>query len=874
MSPEFTKEALQIFNESYSAEDRKRFVRERCGDDTDLLLEVESLLAAEEESQDFMEEPLLSLSDKPSSSFNVGDVIGKYRIDQALGEGGMGAVYLATREEPGFEVQAAIKLIRPGRDGEQVISRFLKEHEFLSKLDHQNIAKPFDRGTTPDGLPYLVMEYIQGEPIDRYCDLNKLSTAARLKLFRKVCEAVHFAHQNLIVHRDLKPANILVNRHGEPKLLDFGVAGMVNPSPYSTSAETLRQTSNGFLGTLKYASPEQVRNDEQLTTASDIYSLGILLYQLLTGHYPFQKWTDSFLDLVNAICEKAPEKPSTAVGLMEDVHTSDGTQTTLTPKVVSDARSDDPGHLRRSLSGDLDKIVLKALSKQPEDRYRSAQELADDIDRHLKGLPISAREPTLLYQLTKFYQRHTGSVVTGAGMLLLIITFGFVAFWLWQREQDAHEKTEQALMVSDILVELYEVQNPGQDGDRITAKSLLDEAVPYIERAIELDGQPEKQKELLRSQVPVNLPGLLEAFGWAYYGLGIYDEADRWLTEGLVRHRQETETPNQDFVTNLLRLSAVRGARERPQEARSLRDEALEILHRKETDNQRMASLLNEMGLLLLDRGDLDTAAAIFEESVAMKRRLHGNSDASLSIALTNLGKIYEALGEYQKAEAAYGESLGIKEEIYGEDAKELAVLQNNLAVLLTDLGLLEPERQQKLWSEAEKLFGKSLDARLKSNSPDHPRIARVYKNRALLLTYRGELRNAEAQLDQALEIFRAHYGEDDPAVAETLRNRAVMFVAANRPEEAESDARQAAEIFRGAFQAKDWRTADAESILGECLLALNRRQEATGLLENSLAIIEAEKGERARATWEARRRVERLRSTPEELEEGGAAGG
>ncbi len=450
---------------------------------------------------------------------------------------------------------------------------------------------------------------------------------------------------------------------------------------------------------------------------------------------------------------------------------------------------------------------------------------------------------------------------TAVGSLLFIVVLGLYALWLWQQERRLGDEAQEALFVSELIVELFSVRNPGRDGGRITAKSLLDGAVPYIEQAIELDDLPEQQNELLGSQVSVNLPDLLEVFGWAYYGLGIYDEAERWLTEALAHRRQKEQAPDQSLVINLLRLSAARSARERPQEARSLRDEALEILRRKETDNQRMVSLLNELGLLLLDRGDLDTTAAIFEASVAMKRRLHGNSDVSLSTTLTNLGKIYETLGEYQKAETAYLESLRIKEEIYGEDAKELAVLQNNLAVLLTDLGLLEPERQQKLWSEAEELFGKSLDARLKSNPPDHPRIARIYKNRALLLTYRGELRKAEVQLDQALEIFRAHYGEDDPAVAETLRNRAVMLVAASRPEEAEGDARQAAEILRNAFQVKDWRTADAESILGECLLALNRRQEARELLENSLAIIEAEKGERARATWEARRRLQAMRA-------------
>ncbi|MEE8526824.1 MAG: tetratricopeptide repeat protein, partial [Thermoanaerobaculia bacterium] len=285
------------------------------------------------------------------------------------------------------------------------------------------------------------------------------------------------------------------------------------------------------------------------------------------------------------------------------------------------------------------------------------------------------------------------------------------------------------------------------------------------------------------------------------------------------------------------------------------------ILRREAVDNLRLAQLLNEMALLLLDRGDLENAAAIFEESVAMKKRLVGDREVSVSIALTNLGKVREMLGRYQEAEAAYRESLRIKQALYGEGAEELAILENNLAVLLTDLGQLEPERRGNLWQEAEELFRRSLEARLEGSPPDDPRIAKVHKNRALLLTFRGELEAAEPLLDEALAIFRSHYGDDDRAVAETLRNRAVMLHAAGRFEAAESDAGRAAEIFNAAFGAEDWRTADAESIRGECLLDLSRVEEAAAMLNKSLAIIEGEKGEQARAAWEARRRLERLRS-------------
>ena len=875
MIPQHKKEALRILDESWhrSGEDRRVFLDGACGNNAQLRREVDSLIEAAEEAGGFLSEPLLSLPRPSNGELRAGDTIGQYRILRSLGRGGMGVVYLAVRDEPDFDVQVAIKVVRPDRNGQDVLDRFFQEQGFLAQLDHPNIVRPFDRGTTGAGSPYLVMEYVQGVRIDRYCESRKLSTAERLGLFRKVCSSVHFAHQNLIVHRDLKPANILVTPQGEPKLLDFGIARLVEPSPFSTSAETLRQTTSGFLGTLRYASPEQVKNDA-VTTASDVYSLGILLYELLTGHYPFQKWSHSFLYLSRAICEEDPEKPSTAIGIREEVRSADGEKVTLTPERVSATRGGDPGYLKRRLSGDLDSIVLKALSKDSRHRYASAEELSEDLGRHLDGLPVSAREATFGYQLGKFFRRHTAKVVPPIVIVLLIIVFGFAALWLWQREEEAKEARERALFVQDYLSALFELRNPGAEGSDVTARQLVDDGVADLEKAMRMADLPEEERDRLKSQLPSDLPGLMDAFGWAYYGLGAYDEAEKWLAEALSRRRESGDPPDADLVITLLHLSAVRSALGQQDDASTLRAEALEILEGGRVDDLRLAQLLNQMALPLTRRGDLEAAAEVWEVTLAMKRRLLGDSDASVAIGLTNLGGTLERLGRYEEAERAYRESLDIKTELYGEDSEELATVQNDLAVLLRDLGLFHLDRREQHWSEAEDLFRRSLEARRRAEPAKPERAAIVLNNWALLEQYRGHLEEAKSFYDEALEIFRDRYGEGDRAVGVVLRNRATLHQAAGRPAEAEGDARQALQILGEAMNPGHWRLADAENVLGGCLLDLGRMDEAAPLIERSLPVIEAAKGEGSRTAWEARERLERLQAAFARGAEPGSQGG
>jgi len=297
----------------------------------------------------------------------------------------MGAVYLARRADDEFQRQVAIKLIRRGMDTDFIIRRFRHERQILADLDHPHIGRLLDGGTTTDGLPYFVMEYVEGQPIYQYCDEHRLSIAERLKLFRKVCAAVHHAHQRSVIHRDLKPSNILVTNEGFPKLLDFGIAKLLNPDKGSNGMPT---TGPMRLMTLDYASPEQVRG-EPVTVVSDVYSLGVMVYELLTDHRPYRLHRRSVQDLTRAICEDEPERPSIVVNLIEVV-TVKGESFEITPETVSADRDTTPDQLKRLLAGSLDNIVLKALRKEPDKRYQSVQEFAEDIERYLEGFPVSA----------------------------------------------------------------------------------------------------------------------------------------------------------------------------------------------------------------------------------------------------------------------------------------------------------------------------------------------------------------------------------------------------------------------------------------------------------------------------------------------------
>ncbi len=367
------------------------------------------------------------------------DEIPGYRLMGQIGRGGMGTVFLAQRLDDRFRKRVAIKIMRRGVDTDEMIERFQLERQVLGALNHPNIARLFDAGATADGRPYFVMEHVDGLPIDTYCDEHNLTVQERIRLFTKICAAVHYAHQNLIVHRDLKPSNILVTAEGEPKLLDFGIAKLLNPELLGLPALT---RADQRIMTYEYASPEQVQG-QAITTASDVYALGVILYELLTGHRPYQIQRRLHAEAVRVICEAEPERPSTAVSRAATRHTSHGEMHTITAHEIAKRREVQITRLKKSLAGDLDNIVLMAMRKSAHRRYSTAQALAEDLDRHLAGQTVTARAPTFVYRAGKFVRRHRFAVAAASTVLLALLV-GLVAFsWAWQRAE--HARAEEAL---------------------------------------------------------------------------------------------------------------------------------------------------------------------------------------------------------------------------------------------------------------------------------------------------------------------------------------------------------------------------------------------------------------------------------------------
>lgn len=373
-------------------EERQDALRMACGGDLSLITEVERLLDSYHQAGDFLANPTANAGEAETDNL-AGRRIGNYLILELIAHGGMGAVYKAVRADDQFRKEVAIKLIRKGFDSSFVVQRFKAERQILANFDQPNIARLLDGGTTADGRPYLVMEYVDGEPIDVYCESRKLSTDHRLQLFRQVCAAVQFAHQNLVIHRDLKPSNILVTADGVPKLLDFGIAKILDPE--RAGVEDSATVTMVQMMTPEYASPEQFGGG-QLTTATDVYSLGVVLYRLLTGQWPYRTATHSLQEIAKAICEQEPEKASGAVS--------------RTVKLVDGLHSDRIGKLRSQLQGDLDNILLKALRKEPERRYVSVEQFSEDIRRYLAGLPVVARKGTVRYRAGKFVRRNKAAV--------------------------------------------------------------------------------------------------------------------------------------------------------------------------------------------------------------------------------------------------------------------------------------------------------------------------------------------------------------------------------------------------------------------------------------------------------------------------------
>ncbi|MEK7829967.1 MAG: serine/threonine-protein kinase, partial [Acidobacteriota bacterium] len=644
----------------------------------------------------------LSLDAEPMA----GRKIGRYRIVREIGHGGMGSVYLAERADEEYRSQVALKLVRRGLHSNFTLRRFLYERQTLAALHHANIAALLDGGTTEDGLPYLVMEYVEGETIDRYCDNRQLPINERLKLFREVCAAVHYAHQSLIIHRDLKPANLMVTAEGQVKLLDFGIAKILNRE----IAGTLQQTETAVrLMTPEYASPEQVRGGK-ITTASDVYSLGVILYELLTGHRPYQiaSWLPS--DIERAICGTEPVKPSTAVVRREEIPSADGGIRVITPEAVSEARAEAAPKLRRHLSGDLDTIVLMALRKEPERRYASVNGLSEDIRRYLEGLPVAARPDTFGYRTGKFVRRHKAGVAAVALIVLALLAGLFATLWQARRAQrlfnDVRGLSKSVLFEIHDKIQFLEDSNEARE---LIAKRALE----YLDRlAVDTAGDQSLQQELAEAYLKVGdvqgRPG--------FPSLGDRTSALSSYQKSLAIYQKlpgDDPAIRKQIAISLIRIGDVQQMLKSANSLASYEQALQTAESAPELCGREIALCHQRIGVMKARTGDLDGAkphlrlAISMAESVAAKTNdgtaAWCEAQRDLSINLIKDGDVFLVSDDAKTALAQYRRALGISRQIAGcypaqIYQRELAIsfdkVGNGLAALDNAQGALDEYRE------------------------------------------------------------------------------------------------------------------------------------------------------------------------------------
>lgn len=782
---------------------RTTFLDQACASDPTLRSEVEALLAADEEAGDFLAATVGggTILAEPPDPDRMGERIGPYRIERELGRGGMSTVYLAVRDDDEYRQSVALKLLRPGMDSEDILRRFRRERQILANLDHPHIARLLDGGTAPDGRPYFVLEAIEGVPIDEHCDRNRLSIAERLALFRTVCAAVAAAHRSLIVHRDLKPSNILVTADGTPKLLDFGIAKLLSPDlpdlPADATATAVRVLTPG------YASPEQIRG-EPVTTASDVYSLGVLLHELLTGRKPGKAPEPA---------KEQPAKPSSTVLRKEEIVRRNGQTALLTPEGVAEARSAQPRELRRRLAGDLDTIVLTALRAEPSRRYGSAEQLSEDVRRHLASQPVAARRATAAYRAGKFLRRNRTALAVGGVLLGMILAFMVATTMQSQRTALERDKAEKSLA---FLVDLFEVADPGvARGDEITAREILDRGAARVDR--ELAGQPEVQAALQQS------------LGRIYHELGLYERAEALFRSALAVRRRTLGGEHPEVASTLQDLSLVLQLEGKYAESEVHGREAL-ALRRKlfGEEHPDVAASLANLADLKFDQGDYTAAEPLYRQALALRRRLFHAPHLDLASSLNDLGLLLHDQGKYEAAEPLYREALAMRRALLGEDHPDVAVSLQNLASLLEIRGK---------YAESEALFRRAVAIQKRVLGEGHPSLGTTLKNLGNLLYHAGKPEAAEPVLRQALAIQRAALGPDHLEIATHEHDLALTLWALGKTEEAERLFRDAIGLYRKTLPPGHPFLAHPLVALGRLLLERKNAVAAEPFLTEGLAI-------------------------------------
>src|SRR6266702_1275220 len=742
--------------------ERDAFLEEACSENQWLRAEVTSLLAACVEA-DVLFEPQwkANLIDGGRNS----QTIGPYRLIRELGVGGMGQVWLAEQMES-VRRRIALKLIKSGMFDAAIVQRFQAERQSLALMDHPAVAKVFDAGATEKGQPYFAMEYVDGLAITDYCDQRKLGIRERLQLFIKVCEGVQHAHQKAIIHRDLKPSNILVvevDGRPMPRIIDFGLAKPTSPT---VTREALFTQVGVFLGTPGYMSPEQADpNVEDVDTRTDVYSLGVILYEMLTGILPFDstEWKKQRLnEVLRQLRETDPLRPSAKVSTNRDKLAA-----------RAEARGTLPRQLVNLLRGDLDWITLKALEKERERRYGTASELATDIERHLENRAVMARRASTAYRLAKYARRNRVSLAAVAGVFAVLLAF--VITQTIQLRRITRER-DRADRITDFMTNMFEVSDPSEArGNSVTAREILDKSSKEIDSALAQD--PEAQAQMM------------EVMGEVYESLGLYGRAQALLTRAVETRRRVLGTAHVQTLKSTAELAWVLHAEGREVESEKLQRETLKMRSRilGPRHKSTLASMIN-LASTLDYQARFAEAEKVQREALDIMRQSQGIENEDTLTCMSNLANTLSWQHRYSDAEALRRENLNIRRRVLGPDAPDTLSSMTNLA----DTLYLEGR-----YSEAEKLERETLDIQRRVEGPEHPETLISMYNLASILNKSGRFAEAEALGRTTLDIRRRVLGPDHPRTLLAKYNLATSLIGQGHYLEAEKLLKDAIEMQR-----------------------------------------------------------------------------